>query len=418
MNKHLTRVLITIVLFFCGLSNVCSKNFSECQTTAIEMVLNSNGFNAKKRSSFTIFNSKEVVQRGLTVIHFNAQTVFEHRTFDTYGSEEEQYALLKTLQSLLNNNEPFAILAHDSAVKGNFKISEALVGLGLIKLGTLKSRQAYTMHTIDGTIKETVNDMSIAQIVEIPSTVKSDTIFFPKETYEFEPRVDRFIAHAGGAIEGHAYTNTKTALDANYKKGFRLFELDIIETADGHLVAAHDWKMWSRFTDYTGTLPPTLEQFKNETIYGDYITMDMNAINDWFATHSDAILVTDKLNDPIGFADKFVDKNRLIMELFSLFSIEEASRKGIKSMLSQQPLLKLKGDKLNFLKVNNVEFVAVSRRIIEREKKLMKKLRDNGIKVYVYNVNFDDGKDEKYVYENEIGLVYGMYADTWEFEDE
>ncbi|MDO1499283.1 hypothetical protein Q2T40_03290 [Winogradskyella maritima] len=41
------------------------------------------------------------------------------------------------------------------------------------------------------------------------------------------------------------------------------------------------------------------------------------------------------------------------------------------------------------------------------------KLREAGIKVYVYNVNFDPGKDEQYVQDNELGLVYGMYADKW-----
>ena len=40
-------------------------------------------------------------------------------------------------------------------------------------------------------------------------------------------------------------------------------------------------------------------------------------------------------------------------------------------------------------------------------------LRDAGIKVFVFNVNFDSGKDEQYVYDNELGLVYGMYADKW-----
>ena len=54
--------------------------------------------------------------------------------------------------------------------------------------------------------------------------------------------------------------------------------------------------------------------------------MDFEAINQWFAAHPDAILVTDKVNDPIQFAQKFVDKNRLIMELFSLMSIEEATQ--------------------------------------------------------------------------------------------
>ncbi|KKN29672.1 hypothetical protein LCGC14_0841780, partial [marine sediment metagenome] len=206
------------------------------------------------------------------------------------------------------------------------------------------------------------------------------------------------------------------ALDENYKKGFRLFELDIIETSDGKLVAAHDWKMWARFTDYTGTLPPTLAEFKKHKIYGDYETLDVEGVNDWFAAHPDATLITDKVNDPIAFAKGFVDSKRLIMELFSLLAIEEASQNGINTIISQEPLLAIKGDKLTYLAVNNIKYVAVSRRIIASNTKLLLQLRDQGIKVYVYNVNFDSGKDENYVQENEIGLVYGMYADKWVFD--
>jgi len=86
-------------------------------------------------------------------------------------------------------------------------------------------------------------------------------------------------------------------------------------------------------------------------------------------------------------------------------------------MISQDPLLGLKGDPLNYLKVNNIKFAAVSRRIISNKTDFLLKLRDNGVKVYVYNVNFDPGKDEQYVNENEIGLVYGMYADKWVFDE-
>ena len=103
------------------------------------------------------------------------------------------------------------------------------------------------------------------------------------------------------------------------------------------------------------------------------------------------------------------------MELFSVMKTEEAASEGLHAMISQQPFMSIKGDKLDFLKINNVKYVALSRRMIKREKELLKLLRDEGIKVYVYHVNFDEGKDEKYVYDNEIGLVYGMYADKWAF---
>jgi putative NIF3 family GTP cyclohydrolase 1 type 2 len=57
--------------------------------------------------------------------------------------------------------------------------------------------------------------------------------------------------------------------------------------------------------------------------------------------------------------------------------------------------------------------VALSRRNIANKGALLRKFRENDIKVYIYHVNFDPGKDEKYVFENEIGIVYGMYADEW-----
>jgi len=175
--------------------------------------------------------------------------------------------------------------------------------------------------------------------------------------------------------------------------------------------------MWSRFTDYKGELPPTHQEFMKRKIYGDYTTLDLKGINAWFKEHPDATLVTDKLNDPIAFADAFVDKDRLIMELFSVMACEEASSKGLNAMISQKPFMKLKENKLDFLAINNIKYVALSRRTISRQKKLLVSLREQGIKVYVYHVNFDEGKDEKYVYENEIGLVYGMYADKWAFSD-
>ena len=380
------------------------------------ITLNSNSFTAQKRSSFSIGNVTEQTERGLTVIHFNTETKLEHRTFDTHSSEEAAAELVAVLRRLLKSKAMFAILAHDSAAKSLVGQSTALSEIGFLKLSALKSRQAYIMQNLNGTIFEAVDDISITETLTVARTIKDETIYFPRIRYEFEPSTDRYIAHAGGEINGVKSTNSKQALDDNYKKGFRLFELDIIETSDGHMVAAHDWKMWARFTDYAGTLPPSLEEFKKHKIYGDYATLDMQGINAWFKAHPDATLITDKVNNPIAFANAFIDKKRLMMELFSLMAVEGASENGINTIISQEPLMAIKGDKLNYLAVNNVKYVAVSRRIIASQKKLMLQLRNQGIKVYVYNVNFDAGKDEKYVQENEIGLVYGMYADKWVFD--
>ncbi|QLG45256.1 glycerophosphodiester phosphodiesterase family protein [Costertonia aggregata] len=378
--------------------------------------LKSNSFNAKKRSSFTVNGITEHIGRGLTIICFKPGKKYEFKTFDTYSSPEASQEFVTVLTEIKSDGAIYAILAHDSASKSLATFSQKLKKIGFPVLSGLQNRQAYIAHNIQGQLIEKIDGLSVTLDTEIPENVSVTKEYFPKIKYEFEPSNDRFIAHAGGEINGVKSTNSLQALNENYKKGFRFFELDIVETKDGKLVAAHDWKMWARFTDYKGELPPTLSEFKKHKIYGDYTTLDFKGINDWFAAHPDATLITDKVNDPIKFANNFVDKSRLVMELFSLMALEEASKNGVNAMISQEPLQKIKGDKLEYLNINNIKYVALSRRIIESNTKLLLQLRDNGIKVYVYNVNFDPGKDEAYVLENEIGLVYGMYADKWVFD--
>lgn len=402
-------------LFFLSLGTMAIASMQ--QGNPPKLTLNSHGFNVKKRSNFKIGDLSETLERGLTIVHLGSPSFYEFRSFDTYSSVEQLEECTKYMEQMLADGAFFAVLAHDSAVKGALQNAKTLEQMGLPKLAALKSREAYVMYTKNGMIMESVDSNSLTITLENYSYGSSTEAYFPKITYEFEPSNDRYIAHAGGEVKGIKSTNSKQALDENYAKGFRLFELDIITTSDGKMVAAHDWGMWSRFTDYKGSLPPTHDTFLKRKIYGDYTTLDMDGINAWFAAHPDAILITDKLNNPVAFAKKFVDKSRLIMELFSALSMDEAARQGVNVMISQEPLFKLKGDKINYLKVNNIKYAAVSRRIIKSQQDLLLKLRDNGIKVYVYNVNFDPGKDEKYVQENEIGLVYGMYADKWVFDD-
>lgn len=423
MQKHtipgrnkFAPTLFVVFFFTASLLSLQGQNMSP-QVDGKLAVFSSNSFNAQKRSVFTIDGITETIDRGLTLVHFQSPNSFEYRSFDTYGSQEATKKFLEVLKQMQKKKAFFAILAHDSATKISLHGSNELETMGLPKLSALKGRQAYVMHNLGGIILEKIDDVSANAETIIPTTLNDPEIYFPKIRYAYTPSNDRYIAHAGGAVDGVKSTNSKEALDQNYKKGFRLFELDIITTSDGKFVAAHDWKMWARFTDYKGVLPPSHNVFMKHKIYGDYTTLDMKGINDWFAAHSDAILITDKLNEPIEFANQFLDKKRLIMELFSEMSVEEASQNGIRPMISQETLLRMNVDKLNFLKVNDVRHVAVSRRIIARETELMLQLKEQGIKVYVYNVNFDPGKDEKYVQENEIGLIYGMYADKWVFDD-
>lgn len=238
------------------------------------------------------------------------------------------------------------------------------------------------------------------------------------ESYEsYVKDRNRFIAHAGGEIDGITYTNSLDALDHNYRKGFRLFELDIIKTSDGKFVAAHDWDYWARLTGYKGSLPVSEREFLQHRLLGKYTPLNMDAINQWFISHPDAILVTDKLNEPLSFAKAFVDKTRLMMELFTLEAVKEATGYGIRSaMPSQNVLESLEGDKLATLSKLGVKHVAFSRMFIAGNLSFVQRLKKNGIDAYVFHVNLENGKDEEYVVRHELDYVYGIYADKWSFE--
>lgn len=226
----------------------------------------------------------------------------------------------------------------------------------------------------------------------------------------------RFIAHAGGEIDGKTYTNSLDAMNLNYRKGFRLFELDIVKTSDNFYVAAHDWKHWAGIAEYDGDLPPRLKTFMRHKIHGKYLPLDMNTINVWFAEHPDAILVTDKVNTPADFSNKFIDKNRLMMELFTWDAVYEGIKSGIKSAMPTGHILgQIHGDKIAYLKKLGITDVARTRRDSDSQNGLVKKMADSGINVFAFHINYDEGIDEVYVVCNERDYFYGMYADKWDF---
>ena len=227
-------------------------------------------------------------------------------------------------------------------------------------------------------------------------------------------KTDVIIAHGGGSIDGYTYPNSLEALNLSYSKGCRLFELDIIETSDGTYVAAHDWVSYKSITDYEGvvdTTPLSEEEFLLLKVYGKYTPLNMDLINRWFTIHPDAILVTDKVNEPAKFAKQLRFKSRTIMELFSWVAVEEALAEGITPMISDNLVFGVP-DIEQRIEDMGISHLAISRRYIDKNKDFLKGLKDKGVKTYVFHVNFDEGKDEMYVINNELDYVHGLYADN------
>lgn len=229
--------------------------------------------------------------------------------------------------------------------------------------------------------------------------------------------VNRFIAHAGGKIGGSTYTNSLEALNHSYKRGFKLFELDIIKTSDDMFVAAHDWDSWQRATGYKGSLPPPAANFQKYKIKKRFTPLDMGDINRWFKEHQDAILVTDKVNSPLAFSRQFVDKKRLMMELFSLDAVREGVKAKIKSAMPSWGVVSaIQKNRVKVLKDLGVTDIAMSRREINDNIPLIHSMKDAGLRIYAFHINADSGRDEIHGVCHDMDHVYGLYADDFDFQ--
>jgi len=116
---------------------------------------------------------------------------------------------------------------------------------------------------------------------------RTDSIATP-----FGPVEARLVAHAGGAVAGKIYTNSREALDQHYALGFRVFELDFDWTSDGKLVLVHDWER----TSLQFCVAPHV--FSDAEYTGrkrcDGLTqMTFDDLYQWLHRHADALVVTD-----------------------------------------------------------------------------------------------------------------------------
>lgn len=126
----------------------------------------------------------------------------------------------------------------------------------------------------------------------LPETPKSEEDGF---------RAHRMVAHAMGGIEGLTYTNTYDAFLVNYDQGFRVFEVDLLLSSEGRLVARHEWgESFTRqlgqedelAADRQGAVLSYVE-FKAAKIQGVYEPLDWDDVLELMEQYPDVYIVTD-----------------------------------------------------------------------------------------------------------------------------
>lgn len=80
-----------------------------------------------------------------------------------------------------------------------------------------------------------LNNIQSKQLKQIlvnnaPDSVKNESSWFDH----------KIIAHATGAVGNKVYTNSIEAFEENYRKGSRLFEIDVLLSSNNKIIVAHD----------------------------------------------------------------------------------------------------------------------------------------------------------------------------------
>ena len=214
------------------------------------------------------------------------------------------------------------------------------------------------------------------------------------------------IAHAGGQIDGHTYTNSIEALESSIQKGYRHIELDLLETLDGHIVAAHDWKHYHEITGGSGDTPLTIHEFAQRKIHGKYTPITYKDINSYFTKHN-LVLVTDKIeNYDLLLKEINLPRERLLVETFSHKQYRKALGKGVK-----YPMLCL-WDKASLdehsqrLWGGSVAMLTVPVNIILEAEKELAAQTSKGVGVFAFTSN-----DVDFVERHMGATVTGFYTD-------
>jgi glycerophosphoryl diester phosphodiesterase len=241
-------------------------------------------------------------------------------------------------------------------------------------------------------------------------------LFFLSSCFSSDVEISppRFIAHAGGAINNQTYTNSLEALQYNYKKGFKFFEIDFSWTSDGELVAIHDWEdSFQRVFNFPeGMGIPTKKEFLQIETKTGLTQLSLEDILKWAEKQNNVFIITDIKDDNVKALKKISDefekqKQYIIPQVYNFKEFGEAKKLGFYKII----LTLYKFDKINpyellsFSKTNSPFAITMHWRLAQSG--LAKFFAQNNVVVYAHTVN----NDELFSTLKKIG-VYGIYTDT------
>jgi len=105
------------------------------------------------------------------------------------------------------------------------------------------------------------------------------------------------VAHAGGAVQGWASSNSLEALQNSAAAGYRYIEVDFMLTTDGKAVLNHNWQWMTGRTPGAPNVPVGHETFMQYRIFDQFTSVDLDMLIAFLGEHPHIRIITDTKDD-------------------------------------------------------------------------------------------------------------------------
>lgn len=144
---------------------------------------------------------------------------------------------------------------------------------------------------------------------------KTDPIPTATKTPAFSWKDHTTIAHALGEVNGKTYLNSKEGFLKYYKKGVRLFEVDLVKTSDDVWVCRHSWNQSMGQWETEGKQILMEEEFLSRPLYDQYETMTLKELFQLLKKYPDAFVLLDSKQYSIRNYQKTIEDYVEYMEI-------------------------------------------------------------------------------------------------------
>lgn len=211
------------------------------------------------------------------------------------------------------------------------------------------------------------------------------------------------IGHAGVGLREATYSNSLQALDAAALRGFDKVEIDFSQTADGVVVASHDWgRAYGELRPRGSLLPawlaapqhqsaPTHAEFMATPMRGGLTPVDLALLGRWLAAHPRIRIVTDVKGDNVALLRRLagrqgLPRERLIPQIYSRAELAQVRALGFGETiytLYRDPAVPI-ADVIAFARAERVAVTLPERRA---SPETLAAFRSAGVPLYVHTVN-------------------------------